>query len=265
MVYFALTYIKLTSTKRCRDRVPAITCELSDTHLEAIKDYGRALKLSPDDAQAWYLRGFAYSRQDKHEKAVKDYSQAIALESEFMSAYNYRGHSYVMLEDCGRAIEDFNKTIALKPDHALAYADRAGCHDIQRREQEALADYARGLALAPENPDMQNFMCWAKTMAGDGEAAMSHCNQAITMEPEVAECYDSRALAWYRLGEYDKALVDEERSMSEPSWENHALRAAIYFQTGELKAAKNDYRKARKLLRVSRISEGFPPHSDHII
>jgi len=218
-------------------------------HSKAIRDYGRALKLSPDDAQAWYLRGFAFSRKDKHQRAIKDYSRAITLMPEFMSAYNYRGHSYVILQDCDKAIEDFDKTIALKPDHALAYADRAECHDIRGHEQEALADYASALALAPDNPDMHNFVCWAKALAGDGEAAMPHCNQAITMAPEIPEFYDSRALAWYRLGEYDNALADEERSMREPSWENHALRAAIYFQAGELKTAKKDYKKARKLQR----------------
>jgi tetratricopeptide (TPR) repeat protein len=216
---------------------------------KAIRDYDRALKLNPDDAHAWYLRGYAYSRKDKHKKAIKDFSQAIVLMPEFMSAYNSRGRSYIILGDCDKAIADLNTTIELKPDHALAYADRAECHDVQGREQEALADYLTGLALTPENPDMQNFVCWAKALAGDGEAALPHCNQAIEMKPEVAEFYDSRALAWYRLGEYDKALADEQRSMSQPSWENHALRAAIYFQTGDLKAAKNDYKKARKLQR----------------
>ena len=83
-------------------------------------------------------------------------------------------------------------------------------------------------------------------MLGDAESALKDCNEAIRLAPDVPAFYDSRALVYYQMQDYEQALVEENRSMTEASWENYILRAAIYHRLGETKLARSDYRAARK-------------------
>ena len=48
---------------------------------------------------------------------------------------------------------------------------------------------------------------------------------------------------------YEEALVQQERSMVDPSWENYSLRGAIHQRLGNTDLAKADYKKARRMQR----------------
>ena len=57
----------------------------------AIPDYDEAIRLNPDDAKAYYNRGFAKSELEKYFEAISDYDQAIRLDPNDAKAYNNRG------------------------------------------------------------------------------------------------------------------------------------------------------------------------------
>jgi len=48
-------------------------------HDQAIADFAKAIKLAPDDAEAYLMRGIAYSTQGKKAEAISDFEQCIAL------------------------------------------------------------------------------------------------------------------------------------------------------------------------------------------
>ena len=213
------------------------------------RNQSRAIKLDNSNAEAYFYRGFAYSKMKKQQKAIADYDRAIELQPDFLTAINNRGQIYLQLDDCENAIIDFNTSLELAPNSGLAHVNRAECRYALGRVEGALEDHRRSIELMGDNADVHNASCWTKSLLGDGAGALVDCNEALRLEPGVAAFHDSRALAYYRLRQYDLALADEMEAMKEPSWENHILRAAIYQQQGKAELAEADYRQAKRLQR----------------
>ncbi len=111
---------------------------------QAIEDYGRAIEIKPDYAEAYYNRGIAYAKSPSQYKlAIDDFNEAIRLKPDYTKAYNSRGNCYIKLGQPQLSIEDYNKAISLKPDSADAYNNRGvtylfygnkelGCLDEQK-------------------------------------------------------------------------------------------------------------------------------------
>ncbi len=113
--------------------VHARTCLKKGEYEGALKAADEAVKLEPQAAMAWYLRGEANGGLRKHREAIADYGQAIKLDPNFTAAVNERGSERFKLGDVKGSIEDFEKYIKVKPtaydDHwrygiALYYAGR---------------------------------------------------------------------------------------------------------------------------------------------
>lgn len=51
----------------------------------AIANYTQAIAFNPEDAHAYYNRGWAYANQGDYERAIIDYTQAIELEHDPLS------------------------------------------------------------------------------------------------------------------------------------------------------------------------------------
>jgi tetratricopeptide (TPR) repeat protein len=215
----------------------------------AVRANSKAIELDRNNAEAWFYRGVGHAKLGDYKDAIADYSRAIELQPDFPTAINNRGESYLQVGDCARALVDFNTSLELIPDSGLAHVNRAECHYELGNVEAALADHRRSIELMSDDADVYNASCWTKGLLGDGAGALVDCNEALRLDPGVAAYLDSRALAYYRLQQFDRALADSMASMENPSWENYILRAAIYQRQGEAKLAKADYRKAKRLQR----------------
>ena len=58
---------------------------------EAIDDYTSAIKINPDDADAYVNRGAAYHNLGKHQEAIDDFNTAIKINPDYAKAYYNRG------------------------------------------------------------------------------------------------------------------------------------------------------------------------------
>ena len=72
-------------------------CDLGQ-HFAAIADYDIAIRLNPDDADAYYNRGVAKGKLGQHFAAIADYDIAIRLNPDYADAYNNRGYAKSLLE-----------------------------------------------------------------------------------------------------------------------------------------------------------------------
>ena len=60
----------------------------------ALRDFDRAIELSPDDPTGYYNRGCTYAELGEPGRAVEDLSRAIALSPRLTLAYHHRGLAY---------------------------------------------------------------------------------------------------------------------------------------------------------------------------
>jgi len=69
----------------------------------------RALELSPELSDAWFLRGFNNYSLENYKDAVNDFSLAIAYRPDYTEAYYYRGKSNQAMGNIRSALGDFRK------------------------------------------------------------------------------------------------------------------------------------------------------------
>jgi lipoprotein NlpI len=123
------------------------------THLQmqeydrAIRDFDRALALSPGLVVAWKNRALAHRGKGDYERSLADYDQAIVFAPNDARLITERGAGYVLLGDYPRALKDFDRAIGLKPDHAPAIENRGRVHFYVGNFAQAAADLQRALTF----------------------------------------------------------------------------------------------------------------------
>ena len=83
---------------------------------QAITNFNEAIKLKPDMAAAYALRGHAYFWLKEYDRALADMDKAIMLEPDFVFAYIVRGNWYFTTSNFDRCISDIETALRIDPD-----------------------------------------------------------------------------------------------------------------------------------------------------
>jgi serine/threonine-protein kinase len=150
-------------------------------HQEAIDDLSLAIKLSPDDADAYYNRGIAKYELNDFPGAVADYTAAIKLDPNDARAYYNRGVVKIMLNDFQGAIADSTATIKLNPDHADAYYNRGVAKSRLNDLPGAIADYTAAINLGPNLEDAYEARGSAHTALRNEKEAADDFRRAMEL------------------------------------------------------------------------------------
>ncbi len=122
------------------DESPAITSSMS---LE-----------NPENAQAYYFRGLTLLDQEKSWEAIADFNQALKLEPNNPEAYFNRGLARTQLAANlpeptrgPNPIADYTEAIRLNPGYADAYYNRGLAYLVLKQYGEAIADFQQAAEL----------------------------------------------------------------------------------------------------------------------
>ena len=129
---------RASTTKRelLTSRIAALTGEIESGTLE-----GKEL------ADAYRLRGIAYSQLSEDERAVRDFSSAIELEQVAVEYYADRAITYLRLREFKKANTDLDMALGLNPKYPPGHREKGRLSAYQGDWDEA----ARSFALAKEN------------------------------------------------------------------------------------------------------------------
>ncbi len=114
---------------------------------EKIGLYSEAIRLKPDDAEAYFKRGSLRKQQSDLEGAIRDYEEAIRLNPNDAWWYNTCGLARFAQGDLEGAIRDYSEAIRLKPDDAEVYFKRGYAREAKNDLDEAIRDYQKYLDL----------------------------------------------------------------------------------------------------------------------
>jgi len=169
-------------------------------------------------------------RKRKEEETLKrlaDLEESIKAHPESASAEMFLELGSLRLErdSVEKAIDAFNRAIALCPGCVKAYIRRGDMRLLIDEDYEAArTDYRKALELDPNDSEAHHQLvrayihegfqeiCWGDSL-GDQDKAIVAFNEAIRLEPTLAEVYKDRASAWANKGEFDKAIADLEQAL----------------------------------------------------
>ena len=186
----------------------------SKDYEKAIEQYEKVLEKEPENADAWFNRGFARVEKGDYEKAIKDFDLYIEKIDPYDSyAYNNRGVAYLRYKQNERAVENFNKAIELNPNHARSYNNRGIVNHNLKQYERAIEDYNKAIELDPEDAYFYSNRGVAYRRIGDFNRALEDYNKAIELNPKEASAYNNRGLCYRKLKQYEKEQEDYEKAL----------------------------------------------------
>jgi len=116
---------------------------------EIIAEIDKAIKINPEYAFAYIIRGLAYKNNGLYDQAIADYTKAIEINPGVASAYNNRGVAYVEKGLNDLAIADFTKALEINPMDADAYSNRGCAYGKKGLYDNAIADFTMAIEINP--------------------------------------------------------------------------------------------------------------------
>ena len=208
-----------------------------------------AVKLDPDNAIAWFLRGTAKNILGDHQGATDDFTKAIEIDSTNYIVWTNQGAAKVELGNYQGAIHSYSEAIKLNPNFAPAWGDRGLAKINIGDNQGAIDDCTKAIELDPKD-----FSAWtnrggAKDNIGDHQGAIDDCTKAIEINSEYAPAWNNRGAAKNDLDDHQGAIEDCTKAIEinpkDPSaWSN---RGTAKYRLGRYADARKDLDEALNL------------------
>lgn len=161
----------------------AADAEKQGKYLLAADYYGQLIKLDPKSAEYHFARGaLLLNHLGKPKDAIRDFDQVIKLTPNEALAYYNRGTAYVKTEDWKKAKKDFDLAISGRPDYVDAYLNRGIALIYLKDLDAALADFDRGIQLNPRIPNL--YRARALVYKAKGNAALAAADELRAAQVE---------------------------------------------------------------------------------
>ena len=243
----------------------------------AIADFTEAIKLAPNLATAYMLRGRALkastsdifeikenfsgievfstggriSGEQKRilELALADYTQALRLDPHNAVIYKERGDVYDNLGEFDKAIADFNQALKLNPNYAVVYRDLGTVYSNKGDYDRAISECTQAIRLEPNVGTYYVSRGNAYFNKKDFDRAIADCTQAIRLEPNKGDYYNYRGNAYSFKKDYDRAIADYTQAIKlDPNFAwAYGNRGTAYYNKGDWNRAIADYEAALRL------------------
>ena len=114
--------------------------------VKALSDAEAAVRLTHDDADAYYLRASVLRKKNEMGRALADYALALTLRPHFPDLLNDRALVLIDAKDNPGALADLDRAISLEPGHLIARKNRARPLEITWRNEESCSGSRRRAA-----------------------------------------------------------------------------------------------------------------------
>jgi len=218
--------------------------------LDHCRQFARAAREQPDDANAQYDYGTALVAANQFEAAERALSRALELDPNHISAMVNLGFLKVQQRDFAAARLRFEAALTLKPDHlnalralariceelgdyrAAARAWRKVCD--REKDFAAARNYAWLLATAPDDE------------ARDGVQALTWAQRVANAYPQDPTSFDTLAAALAEGGRFEDAIKAAQRALARArNRGDQALQEGIEARI-KLYQARQPYRQPRR-------------------
>jgi tetratricopeptide (TPR) repeat protein len=157
----------------------------------AIQDFNEAIRLNPNDEDAYEVRGLAFKMKGDQDHAVQDFSRAIQLKPNFDKAFYDRGNAYINMDDFDLAIRDLDEAIRLKPTDAHALNNRGTAYTRKGDYVRAIQDYTAAIRLNSNYTAAYGSRGYAYFLQSNLPAAIADFLHTVSAEPSSSAALKS--------------------------------------------------------------------------
>jgi tetratricopeptide (TPR) repeat protein len=152
---------------------------------EALSDYDSALRLRPDHALAFHLRGESLLALERFGEAERAFGQNLDLDPDFGPALRGRGQARMQLGDYPGAIEDYTQAARLERDASILM-HRGWAYFFSDSWRLAEHDFAEAMRIETEPGDARIGRGLARVMLGYYKEAVADARDVLDRSPPKA-------------------------------------------------------------------------------
>ncbi len=182
-------------------------------HQEAMNALDRALKVDPQNASSYFLRGLTLEELGKEEEAIKAYRFSTELDADMIDAWIILGQIYQRRED-PTAIQFFNNAIRVDTTNIFALHTKANYLQQTGATQEAIDEYRKIILLDPGYSDAHFNTGLAYLELDSTQLAYKSFDLVIKTDPANAQAYYYRGLTGELIGKLNQAKQDFEYTLN---------------------------------------------------
>jgi len=175
-------------------------------HNEAIEAYRQALRIEPENANAWYNLGIEYGELGRYNDAIEAFRQAVRIKPEDAKVWYNLGIEYGELGRYNDAIEAYRQAIRIKPEYAKAWVNLGADYGELGRHNDAIEAYRQALRIEPENANAWHNLGVNYGLLNRLNDAIEAFRQAIRIKPEYAKAWYCLGLVHYQSGNTGAAM-----------------------------------------------------------
>jgi tetratricopeptide (TPR) repeat protein len=134
---------------------------------EAYSDFEAALRLLPNDPNAYFGMGNFYLQGGQSALAIQNFQKALQINPVFpMADYNL-GNAYIQDRQMDLAIQSWQKAVDLQPGFAMAHNNLGNASVLQGRIADAVQHWKAALQSQPNLPAAQINLAWVLAVCPD--------------------------------------------------------------------------------------------------
>jgi tetratricopeptide (TPR) repeat protein len=119
----------------------------------------KAIKLDPENPEAFFYLGKLYTSEKDYVKAIQAYDKAINLDPSSPDAFFNLGFLYYARSDYPKAEVMFLKVTELQPAYLdEAYFNLAVVQNLQEKKEESIENLERALEVNPNNDRAKKYL-----------------------------------------------------------------------------------------------------------
>ncbi len=186
--------------------------EEAGLHREAIEAFKQAIRIKPDDAEAFFALGFIYAFSDADlsnlENAVDAYKKAIKFKPDYVNAYMYLSKAYSRLGMYKEALEAIKIAVRLKPDNPEIYFGLGSIYFPSGMYKEAREAFKQSIRIKPDYAEVHDSLGLTYIYLGMYEEAMEAFKQALRIKPDYAPAHYNLGVAYLSINDRVSALEE---------------------------------------------------------
>jgi len=129
--------------------IPGVYCRKRDDYSKAIKCLNEAIKLDPNDIDAYMNLGQIYLALNEYDKAIEYLEKITRINPKFIHAYFTLGEIYMDRDNYSKAIESFENVIRVHPSRAEAFSYLGDIYYKQGNYEKAIFNYEKSIRMDP--------------------------------------------------------------------------------------------------------------------
>ena len=178
----------------------------------AIADYDASLKAA-ESPESYLHRGHARLSAGRPAEALPDFGRALELAPDLADAWEARGAAKLASGDAIGAADDLREAVKRAPHSAIPRVRYAAALSALGKSDDALRELEEAVRRAPSLPDALLARSAARLAANDLTGAQADADAAIASAPRSANAFSQRALVHLARGSHGPALADANQAL----------------------------------------------------